>query len=73
MPEPDLNMWYEALGSERGVKVRTDDPKRCREKLYAFRREAKDPDLDALSVVQSPTSANEIWIIRRPEGSKDES
>ena len=67
-PEPDLNMWYEALGATMGVVVETDDVKRCREKLYAIRREHRDPDLDILSIVQHPTSSNCLMIIRRPDG-----
>jgi hypothetical protein len=64
MPGVSINLLYEALGSEFGVVVQTDDAKRCREKLYLLRKEAKDPDLDCISIVQSPTAPNQLWLVK---------
>lgn len=62
-----LEMWYQALASPRGVCVRVDegDVEGVRQKLYAARREAADEDLKTLSLVISPTTPNEIWIVKR--------
>ncbi len=60
-----LELWYSALGSEHGIVVETDDPERCKQKLYAARREAQDETLAKLSIVQSPTEPMHLWIIHK--------
>lgn len=64
MPGVSVGLLYEALGSATGIVLRTNDAGRLRQKLYALRVQAKDPDLDVLSIVQSPTAPNELWIGR---------
>jgi hypothetical protein len=59
-------LWYEALASPMGVVIATNDPHRDRMKLYALRVELKDPDLDCISVEQSPTNpGGELWLVKR--------
>lgn len=60
-----LEHWYQALRSPAGVCLRTDDFEATRQKLYKARREVLDPDLDGLSIVQSPTDSNELWIVKK--------
>lgn len=55
---------YEALNTEFGLIVTTNEPDRLKQKLYAIRKE--DPALGVLSLVTSPTApAGEIWIVRK--------
>jgi len=69
MPKvPVLELLYEALRSELGIIVATSDPTALKQKLYAARREADDPQLDSLSFVTSRTNPDrEIWIVRKPD------
>lgn len=64
-----LELWYQALASPHGTIIQTDDPERCKAKLYALRKEAQargDNSLDNLSLVQSPTNPKEeIWIVKK--------
>lgn len=61
-----LDLWYQAAASSCGVVVYTTDRDFLRQKLYAARASARDPDLDQLSLVLSPTDENHIWIIHAP-------
>jgi hypothetical protein len=60
-----LEYWYRALRSERGIVVRAVDCDRdaMRQALYRARKEAADIELEALSIVMSPTANDELWII----------
>ena len=59
---------YEALASEFGIVIETDQPLSLRGKLYAERR--ADPALSCLSLVLSPTNPEgELWIVKK--GSPD--
>lgn len=60
-----LEHWYRALHAEIGICLLTDDLERLRQKLYVARRDANDPSLDALSIVTSPISPNQLWIVKR--------
>lgn len=57
-----LELLYTALHEEFGIVVETDDAERLRQRLYPLRKE--DESLSVLSFVISPTSANQLWIIR---------
>lgn len=59
-----LELWYQALSAANGIKVRCSDRLRVIQKLYHLRQKAEDEDLKGLSIVQSPTAADEIWIIK---------
>lgn len=66
MASVSVELWYQALATPLGVIVRVSDPERAKMRLYALRKEANDPDLDSLSIVQSPTNpGEELWIVRR--------
>lgn len=62
-----LEYLYQALRSDRGVCIRITAGSfdTVRQKLYAARREACDEALADLAFVQSPTAADELWIVRR--------
>ncbi len=66
-----LERMYEALRSPFGVVVKTEDPERLRQKLYALRRE--HTDLLILSFVISPINpSTDLWIIRtKPHAQED--
>ncbi len=55
---------YQALGSELGVVVETNDPERLRQKLYSIKKEI--PDGDRLSLIISPLNPADLWIIKQP-------
>lgn len=65
MQSVSLNLLYEALGTDLGVVILTNDAEKARQKLYKLRAEANDPDLESLSIVQSPTAPNQLWIVKR--------
>ena len=59
-------MWYEALASESGVVLRTNDPARMRSQLMEIRRQLDDPDLNCLDVINSPVNPSEdLWLVKR--------
>lgn len=60
-----LEHWYAALSSDYGVVIRCSDRERTRQRLYAARKEAQDPDLDDLSICFSPTNSSDLWIVKR--------
>lgn len=62
-----LEFWYAALASPLGVVIETDNFERARAKLYAARREAMDPALDNIAVMQSPTNPSDIWLVKRKQ------
>lgn len=62
---------YSALHSPCGIVLYSDDPMRLRAKLYAVRRELGDPELDALSFVESPVNPTEhLWVVKRKPDSE---
>lgn len=66
---PLVELLYRALSSPHGVVVSTNDVTRLREKFYAVRREAQNPDFEALTF--APSRANpetELWLVRKPNG-----
>jgi hypothetical protein len=65
LKEPLIAHWYRALHSEFGVEIATSDPTQVRNKLYAARHEAKDTDLDIISVCVSPFDATKLWLVKR--------
>src|SRR5690606_18328737 len=59
-----IELLYEALDKEIGIKVATDNVERLRQKLYQFRRE--NPIFEHLLFIVSPTNSNgELWIVKR--------
>lgn len=68
--EPLLNYWYRALHSELGVELICSNVESFRAKLYTARREAKDPDLTAVSITISPMDRNKLWLVRKQTDEK---
>lgn len=66
-PGPQLNHLYEALGSPFGVVVQTSNAEKARQAYYKLRNAAQDPDLESLSIVQSPTDPLQLWIVKVPK------
>ena len=63
-----LECLYDALNSEAGIIVLTEDPERLRQKLYVLRKE-RIGELGCLSFLISPTNPqSELWILRKPDG-----
>lgn len=59
-----IEFFYAALNSPLGIIISTDDPDRCRQKLYAARRAAADPALDGVAVT-IPATPNEVWLVKK--------
>lgn len=59
-----LEYWYAALRSQSGVCVPFEgDPKLAKAQLYKARKDALDPNLDSISIADSPTASNELWLV----------
>lgn len=57
---------YEALASDFGLIVETNNPQNLRAKLYAARR--ADADLECLSVHLSPANpTGALWIVKKEQ------
>jgi hypothetical protein len=62
----DITLWYDALASEHGVIIETDDPNAVKQRLYAVRAESQDEDLKSISIVTSPTNPErDLWLVKR--------
>lgn len=64
-----LEYWYAALRSPSGTRVRitSGDKVTAKAKLYKARAEALDDQLKSLSITDSPTADDELWIIHSKE------
>lgn len=61
---------YDALASEFGIILKTDNPIKLRERLYPLRK--ADAEFADLSFVISPVNPKtELWIIKRVLHEKD--
>lgn len=65
MSDSFLDLWYAAMASSHGLCIFTLDRDTLRQRLYASRASAVDPDLDKLSLVLSPTDETHLWIVKR--------
>lgn len=64
-----ISYLYEALASDFGLVLETEDPERLRQKFYALRK--GDPDLESLSFVISRTNPeSQLWIVKRQPNGK---
>lgn len=68
-PSPE-EILYEALGTEFGLEVETNNPTALRAKLYAARR--ADADLECLSIHLSPSNPNGALFIVKQGASNGE-
>lgn len=57
---------FQALASEIGLVIRTNDPAEYLRRAYIVKRKAADraPELEGLSFKRSPLEANRVWIVR---------
>lgn len=60
-----LAFWHAALSDPRGRRIHTSDRKLLMQRLYLARKESKDEDLKALSIVFPASHPNELWIVKR--------
>lgn len=60
-----IHYLYQALTTPLGVCLQVSDVDSVRQRLYAARREACDPALDALALVPSPTALDELWVVKK--------
>jgi hypothetical protein len=61
---------YDALASNLGIVLRSNNPVKLRERLYPLRK--SEPEFADLSFVLSPTNPEtDLWIIRRVRHEKD--
>lgn len=64
-----LEYWYNALRSQSGVCVPVEgDITRAKAQLYKARKDAMDEKLMTLSITDSPTASNELWIVHSSKG-----
>lgn len=65
LTEPILNYWYRALHSPFGVELVCSEPDLVRPRLYNARKEAKDLDLDQVSICSSPLDPMKLWLVKK--------
>lgn len=66
-PDPQYaTLLFEAVNSQHGIRVTTNNVETLRHKLYAARKTSHS--FDQLSFVPCPDNpTGELWIIQRPE------
>lgn len=65
-PDALANLWYEALSTPFGIEVQCSPSyESVRTRLYTIRRELHDPDLDQISICQSPFDPDRAWLVKR--------
>lgn len=65
-----MEYWYMALSSAHGVELICNDADGLKARLYATRKEARDPDLSAIKLGVSPFDPNKVWLMKRAETEK---
>lgn len=59
----ETELLYEALNSELGIEIElVGNFQASIQRLYTARR--KDPDLEIIQILKSPTSPNHLWLVR---------
>lgn len=57
---------YRALEAPIGIVVRSNNPELLRMKLYAARRDAMNPEFEALTIALSRSNpTTELWICKK--------
>jgi hypothetical protein len=63
-----IHLLYQALGTDKGIEIETDNVQLCVQKLHAARRKANDEALEDLVIAISRTDpTSKVWIIRKNE------
>lgn len=61
-----LDLWYNALHSQFGIVIQTDNPSLVKQKLYRARSESGDLALGEISICASPLNpSTEIWLVKK--------
>jgi hypothetical protein len=60
-----IHYWYQALSSPLGIELLCSDPEGTRKQLYTARRDAKDLDLNQISICLSPFDPHKLWLVKR--------
>ena len=59
----ETELLYEALNSDLGIEIElVGNFQASIQRLYTARR--KDPDLEIIQILKSPTSPNHLWLVR---------
>lgn len=56
---------YQALAADIGLVLRTPEPERARQALYAARREINDPDLAILQIRTAGVPDGDLVLIKQ--------
>jgi hypothetical protein len=59
-----LEFWIQALHSDVGIAIPTDNRALLRQHLYRARAEANRPELDDVVMIL-PDNESEIWLVRK--------
>lgn len=62
----EFNLLMQAAEESCGLIVQSSDADATKQKFYRLRKE-HSPMFDNLSFVTSPSTPNEIWIVKRDE------
>lgn len=62
-----LEFWYLAMASKVGIIIETSDRERAKQALYRARVDAMDDALSSLTIMTSPMSPNQLWIVKKAE------
>lgn len=60
-----LTLLYQALGSDIGIIVETNNREKLKQRLYAARAAASDTTLAKLTLITSPTNTKHLWIVKK--------
>lgn len=67
-----LEHWYAALRSQSGIRIRVEgDMTNAKAQLYKARKDALDENLSTLSITDSPTASDELWIVHSSKAKTD--
>ena len=59
----EAELLYEALNSDLGIEIElVGNFQASIQRLYTARR--RDPDLEVIQILKSPTSPNHLWLVR---------
>lgn len=60
-----LEWWYDALYEPIGIVLRTNNRDALLGSLFIARKNAADPQLDALVAIRAPFIEDEVWVLHR--------
>ena len=60
-----LDLWYQALASEHGIVIESNDVDRTIQRLYRDRDKSGDESLKSIKIKRSPTVESQIWLLKQ--------